>query len=192
MPRASEDAPNEVKRILCLANSRKLTGRCIAGREIVNGQPGAWIRPVSEREHQEVSEHERHYEDGSDPGVLDVVAVPLDGPRPHEFQQENWIIDPKFYWQKHGQMNWTQVQAFLDPAAPLWINRQSSLEGSKRQGGPATSGGLAKLTAVYPRRLLDYPSVQARRSFRQPQTARAGSICASESASLALDYGSDL
>jgi len=45
-----------VKRIVCLANSRKLQGRCIAGREIVQGKPGAWIRPVSAREHEEVSE----------------------------------------------------------------------------------------------------------------------------------------
>src|ERR1051325_10735512 len=99
-------APNEVKRILCLANSRKLSGRCIAGREIVNKQPGAWIRPVSAREHQEVSWEERHYEDGSDPSVLDVMAVPLVKARPHLFQQENWLLDPNFYWRKAGRMDW--------------------------------------------------------------------------------------
>ncbi len=79
-------SPNEVKRILCLANSRKLSGRCIAGREIMNKLPGPWIRPVSGREHQEVSEQERHYQDGSDPMVLDVIDVPLVEPRPHQFQ----------------------------------------------------------------------------------------------------------
>ncbi len=49
------------KRIVCLANSRKLQGRCIAGRELVSGKPAAWIRPVSDREHEEVSEYERQY-----------------------------------------------------------------------------------------------------------------------------------
>jgi hypothetical protein len=121
--------PAEVKRILCLANSRKLSGRCVAGREIINGQPGAWIRPISAREHQEVSEHERQYEDGSDPNVLDVIDVPLTEPRPHHFQQENWLLDPNFYWLKVERCNWAGLQGFLDPADTLWINHQNSYNG---------------------------------------------------------------
>jgi hypothetical protein len=38
-----------VKRIVCLANSRKMSGRCLAGRELINGLPGGWVRPVSAR-----------------------------------------------------------------------------------------------------------------------------------------------
>src|SRR5713101_5856148 len=32
------------KRIVCLANSRKLQGRCVAGREFATGRPGPWVR----------------------------------------------------------------------------------------------------------------------------------------------------
>src|SRR5690554_6295530 len=74
------------KRIVCLANSRKLQGRCVAGYEIVDGKPAGWIRPVSDRPHEEVSEYERQYADGSDPRVLDVIDVPLKKPRPQGYQ----------------------------------------------------------------------------------------------------------
>ncbi len=130
MPTNPENqAPNTVKRILCLANSRKLSGRCVAGREIVSSQAGAWVRPVSDREHQEVSEEEQRYEDGTQPNVLDVIDVPLIEPRPHQFQQENWLLDPKYYWQKTGRLGWTGLQNFLEPGSPLWINNQSSSNG---------------------------------------------------------------
>ena len=32
-----------------------MSGRCIAGKEIVSGQYGQWVRPVSDREEGEIS-----------------------------------------------------------------------------------------------------------------------------------------
>ena len=81
-----------VKRIVCLANSRKMQGRCIAGREVNAHGAGPWIRPVSDRPTEEVSEYERQYQDGSDPRVLDVIDVPLIEPRPKDYQQENGCL----------------------------------------------------------------------------------------------------
>jgi len=121
--------PKLVKRILCLANSRKLSGRCIAGREIVDDRAGAWIRPVSEREHQEVSEQERQYLDGSDPQVLHVINMPLAEHRPHFFQQENWLLDPRSHWEKAGVYDWVRLQGFLEPSGPLWVIQDSSYNG---------------------------------------------------------------
>ncbi len=126
---AEAPAPNVARTLLCLANSRKLTGRCVAGREITAGRPGPWTRPVSDREHQEVSHQERRYDDGSDPRVLDVILVPLVEHRPHAYQQENWLLDPRFYWERQGRMDWQQLQPFVEPAGPLWTNNDSSYSG---------------------------------------------------------------
>ncbi len=125
----TEPQPEHLKRIVCLANSRKLSGRCIAGREIAGSKAGPWIRPVTDPEHQEISECERQYQDGSDPQVLAVINIPLIRPHPHLFQQENWLLDPKFYWEKAERCNWDRLQTFLEPGGPLWINNQSSYSG---------------------------------------------------------------
>lgn len=118
-----------IKRIVCLANSRKMQGRCVAGREVVDGRPGPWIRPVSDRPTEEVSEEERRYEDGSDPRVLDVIDVPLIEPRPKDYQRENWLLDPKYYWVKAGAVGWRDLAAFSEAQGPLWPNDISSSNG---------------------------------------------------------------
>ena len=113
----------ESRRIVCLANSRKLAGRCIAGREWSAGRgAGSWVRPVSAREGQEVSEYERQYEDGGDPRVLDVVSIPVLEPRPDGWQTENWLLDPESYWRKEGTYSWFDLPRLVDPVAPLWID----------------------------------------------------------------------
>ena len=118
-----------VKRIVCLANSRKLNGRCVAGIEFSGTKAGPWIRPVSDREHGEVSEYERQYQDGSDPRVLDIVDVPLLNSLPKGCQQENWLLDPDEYWVKIGKVPWNDLGRVAEPAAPLWINGHSTYNG---------------------------------------------------------------
>lgn len=117
------------KRIVCLANSRKLQGRCVAGRELNADVAGAWIRPVSDRPEQEVSEYERQYEDGSDPRVLDIIDVPLIEARPKDWQQENWLLNPKLYWVKSGRLPMENLSGLQDRRGPLWINGYSSHNG---------------------------------------------------------------
>ena len=120
----------DIKRIVCLANSRKLSGRCIAGRELISGRrPGAWIRPVSDRENMEVSEYERQYEDGSDPRLLDIIDVPLMEHLPQDHQTENWLLNPDYYWEKAGAFSSLNLTELTDPAAPLWIDGDSTYNG---------------------------------------------------------------
>lgn len=120
----------DLKRIVCLANSRKLAGRCIAGREWSQAQgAGSWVRPVSARENQEVSEYERQYEDGSDPRVLDIINIPVLGPQPENYQTENWLLDPTYYWEKTGAFSPRDIPKLLDLIAPLWIDGQSTFHG---------------------------------------------------------------
>jgi hypothetical protein len=116
------DTVGVTKRVVCLANSRKLQGRCIAARELVRGRPGPWLRPVSDRPNEEISEYERQYADGSDPRLLDVIEIPLLAPRPKGYQRENWLLNPSKYWLKVGQISWEGLALFADRAGELWIN----------------------------------------------------------------------
>jgi hypothetical protein len=119
-----------VKRILCLANSKKLSGRCVAGREVLDSGPGPWVRPVSVRSTEEVSEDERQYQDGSDPRVLDIIDVPLIRHQPHACQTENWLLDPGYYWTKVGQVGLAQLQDYVENPATLWTNSRSTYNGA--------------------------------------------------------------
>lgn len=131
-----------VKRMVCLANSRKLSGRCIAGIEVDGNRRLGWVRPVSAREHEEVSEYERQYEDGSDPRVLDLMDVPLLEARPKGYQQENWLLDAEQYWQKAGRVSWTELEGIADPAATLWIDGNSTYNGTNDRIMLAQAKGL--------------------------------------------------
>lgn len=119
-----------VKRILCLANSKKMSGRCVAGREVLAKSPGPWIRPVSERASHEVSEDERQYDDGSDPRVLDIIDVPLIRHQPHACQTENWLLDPNYYWTRIRQVGWGELRSYIESPPTLWTNGRSTFNGS--------------------------------------------------------------
>ena len=119
-----------VRRIVCLANSRKRGGRCVAGKELrADGKGGSWLRPVSARENEEVSLRERSYANGGDPEILDLIDVPLLNPRPKTYQRENWLLDPTRRWSRVGQANRADLHRLTDRDEPLWINGHSTHSG---------------------------------------------------------------
>ena len=115
------------KTIVCLANSIRMCGRCVAGKEYISGNFGGWVRPVSSRSNAEISEEERHYNNGKEINVLDIVTIPMNEPRPQSFQTENHLIDPEYYWEKEDTLPWNQLENALDHDKPtLWVNGYES------------------------------------------------------------------
>jgi hypothetical protein len=117
------------KTIICLANSRRPGGRCVAGKEAMQGGYGGWIRPVSPRPTCEITSEERQYEGGQEPRILDIIDVPMIKPAPKFHQTENHTIDTDSYWTKLGDFSWENLAALTDAPLSLWSNGLSSDDG---------------------------------------------------------------
>ena len=123
-------SPAETKRIVCLANSFKHGGRCVAGKEsLPDGQFGKWIRPVSEK--GEIPENKIRYVVGGAPRLLDVIDVPVIEARPANHQRENWLIDSTRRWKfvRRVHPNMLEPLRLEDAFESLWVNSYSSSTG---------------------------------------------------------------
>ncbi len=119
----TEVQPKFIERIVCLANSRKPLGRCIAGKRIdSNSKVGTWIRPISAQQSHAISEDDRRYPDGHTAQFLDIIEIPCIEPCPTLHQTENVLIDDRFYWELKGRPTWKQLQAMVDAPGPIWAN----------------------------------------------------------------------
>ncbi len=145
-----------VKSIVCLANSRKTSGRCVAGKIVGGADSGQWLRPVSARPTGELSEEERRYENGKSPQLGDVIGIPLCSPQPHAFQPENHLIDDKYYWTLERRSDWDEIRRLADGVSGcLWDNDSSGYNGlndriDEREAANAVAqfGGSLKLIDV--------------------------------------------
>jgi len=79
------------KSILCLANSYKHNGRCVAG---VCLDDGTWIRLRGEAADGSLNASESVLDDGNEPRLLDVIEVDLHYPLPSDAHPEDWQIAP--------------------------------------------------------------------------------------------------
>jgi len=109
------------KEIICLANSRKYSGYCVAGKEITENGIAQWIRPVSIRETGEMLSREIMFNDGNIPKLLDIIAVPFEQHVPHSCQIENWLIAKK-NWIRKGEFSLSDMPKLCDNPDTLWIN----------------------------------------------------------------------
>jgi hypothetical protein len=113
-------------KIVCLANSRKISGRCIAGKIIESNK---WIRPVSSRESEEISEEERRYKDGQMPKLFDIISIPVNSHKPTLHQKENYLIKDEYYWEKTGKFS-EGLNEMLYTPTDLWGTDSSSYQGT--------------------------------------------------------------
>ncbi|MFZ1676113.1 MAG: hypothetical protein WBP41_06565 [Saprospiraceae bacterium] len=109
---------------VCLANSLKEGGRCIAGIELDtynkpilnNGKP-KWIRPVCNTEHGEVPIHIAYPFD-----LLDIIMLDVTELKPSNFQSENVSFN-KDTIQKTGTFDRDELINLCDDRINLFGNR---------------------------------------------------------------------
>ncbi len=108
-----------------------MCGRCLAGKVVDQAGLGEWVRPVSARQHEEMSESDRRYPDGTRAQLLDIVRIQMKEPRPHTYQTENHLIDDGYYWDRMGRADWPMLTSAVDiHMSSLWVNGYSSYHGS--------------------------------------------------------------
>jgi hypothetical protein len=117
------------KRIVCLANSVKIGGLCIAGKEVIKGGYGGWVRPVSARPSAEVKLEECWYENRQTPRLLDIVDIRMVKAKPDLHQTENHVIETGCCWEKSGTLPWGDLDDLVDEPVPLWIDGEHTFSG---------------------------------------------------------------
>jgi len=94
--------------IICLANSRKLRGRCVAG---LRTDGGGWIRPVAPSEDGTLIGKHYILNHGFEPQILDLIRIEVSRAEPQPHQPENWVI---------GETQWELLER---PASPAHIEQ---------------------------------------------------------------------
>ncbi len=134
--------------IVCLANSKKLGSRCVAGVDVDDGE---WIRPIGSGDHGAVIRSERTYADDAEPQLLDLIRLSLARPTPQPGQPENWKLAPG-RWRKVGQLDDDEAWELLENLAtdePLFGSNARSFSAEYVAAGKVP----CSLAVVRPERL---------------------------------------
>ena len=110
-----------MRRIVCLANSRKPDGRCVAGKLYAQGKFGSWLRPISAREGEELSEQERQISKGVEPSLMDILEFRIKAHKPSGHQPENFLIDTQHKFVKVGRVSAQDLVQAVDKPTNLWM-----------------------------------------------------------------------
>jgi hypothetical protein len=112
-------------RIICLANSYKHNGRCIAGINEV----GRWVRPVSSNQKRAIDKETRII-DGNEPQILDVLEIPLYAHGPVDgCQPENKLLKAG-QWKKIGQVRTKDLLKYCEDDSVVLYNNLDHVRAS--------------------------------------------------------------
>jgi len=115
--------------MVCLANSRKYGGRCIAGLAWKENDHWVWIRPVSNHGSGELNA-ERFYEDGTEPQLLDLIDISLLQPNPIGCHSEDVLVDSAKPWHKLDNLTYEEALDLVSmPCSSLWVNGKRTSHG---------------------------------------------------------------
>jgi len=128
--------------IICLANSCKHNGRCIAG---INKQ-GQWIRPVSAGKKRAIDKDTRQM-DGREPQILDLIDIPLHSHGPMDgCQPENKLLKPGL-WKNNGRVSAKDLLRYCQTAASVLYNDRDHIKANILRLIP--SGRMRSLELVH-------------------------------------------
>lgn len=112
-------------RIICLANSYKHSGRCIAGID----EAGRWVRPVSSSKKRAIDKNTRVI-DGNEPQILDVLEIPLYAHGPADgCQAENKLLKAG-QWQRAGRIKSEDLLAYCEDDSVVLHNNLDHVRAS--------------------------------------------------------------
>ena len=104
--------------IICLANSSKPGGRCIAG---LKTDSSGWFRPVSSIGNGALSWRNYSLDNGNEPQLFDIVRVSCSAHCSKCHQPENWVINGQS-WEFVGLPSLEQIRKLLNPE----VNKNSA------------------------------------------------------------------
>jgi hypothetical protein len=110
--------------IICLANSRKHSGRCIAG---LRADGKGWLRPVVETGDGALFPQHFALADGTVPQPLDLLRISVERARPNVYHPEDWIL---------ADTPWKLLKRPIGPPGMDWL-------GAKLARGPLLFGTFA-------------------------------------------------
>jgi hypothetical protein len=160
--------------IVCLANSRKYSGRCIAGLELNGSEPKGWIRPVSSASKGEL-QFEHLYVDGGEPELLDLIQVEFLQPRPAFCHREDHLINAKSCWTRRGALRREELVSAIEPEAGcLWFDGGSTKFGiNDKIPADAAAQLTSSLKLVQPKSLFIKVQTEGGQ-YRQPRSVIRG------------------